>query len=64
MRSGCGTADIFLCVEPITGKTVLEATERRTAVDYLLQRTAAGWRIYARKVLTRRTPLGGMFDTR
>jgi hypothetical protein len=30
----CGTANIFLCVEPITGKTVLEATERRTAVDF------------------------------
>jgi hypothetical protein len=27
-----------------------------------LRRTAAGWRIYARKVLARRTPLGGMFD--
>ena len=28
----------------------------------LLRRTAVGWRIYARKVLARRTPLGGMFD--
>ena len=35
-----------------------------TSVVYedLLQRTPAGWRIYARKVLARRTPLGGMFD--
>lgn len=29
----CGTANIFAAVEPITGKCVLEATERRTAVD-------------------------------
>ena len=30
----CGTANIFICVEPITGKTVLKATERRTTVDF------------------------------
>jgi hypothetical protein len=30
----CGTANIFLAVEPLTGHVVLEATERRTAVDF------------------------------
>jgi hypothetical protein len=29
----CGTANIFAAVEPITGTCVLEATQRRTAVD-------------------------------
>lgn len=29
-----GTAHLFLCVEPLTGKTVVQATERRTAVDF------------------------------
>ncbi len=29
----CGTANIFLAVEPLTGTVLLEATERRTAVD-------------------------------
>jgi len=30
----CGTANIFLATEPLRGKTILEATERRTAVDF------------------------------
>lgn len=30
----CGTANIFLCVEPLTGKTITKATERRTAIDF------------------------------
>jgi hypothetical protein len=30
----CGTANIFLAVEPLTGHVVLEATERRTSVDF------------------------------
>lgn len=30
----CGTANIFLCVEPLTGKTITKATERRTCVDF------------------------------
>ncbi len=30
----CGTANIFLCVEPLRGKTVVEATERRARVDF------------------------------
>jgi hypothetical protein len=29
----CGTANIFAAIEPLTGACVLEATERRTAVD-------------------------------
>ena len=29
----CGTANIFAAVEPITGKALMEVTERRTAVD-------------------------------
>ena len=29
-----GTANIFLCVEPLTGKTVVKATERRTKIDF------------------------------
>ncbi len=30
----CGTANLFLCVEPLVGDTVIKATERRTAVDF------------------------------
>ena len=30
----CGTANIFLCVEPLKGKTVVKATEHRTKVDF------------------------------
>ena len=30
----CGTANIFLCVEPLSGKTVVEATARRTRIDF------------------------------
>ena len=30
----CGTANIFLCVEPLTGETVVKATERRTKTDF------------------------------
>jgi len=30
----CGTANIFLAVEPLTGCVSLEATERRTSVDF------------------------------
>ena len=30
----CGTANIFLCVEPLKGKTVVEATEHRAKVDF------------------------------
>ena len=30
----CGTANIFLCIEPLTGKTVVEATEHRAKVDF------------------------------
>lgn len=30
----CGTANIFLCIEPLTGKTVVKATERRTKTDF------------------------------
>ena len=30
----CGTANVFLCVEPLRGKTVIQATERRTKVDF------------------------------
>jgi hypothetical protein len=29
-----GTANIFLCVEPLTGKTVVKATDRRTKIDF------------------------------
>ena len=29
----CGTANIFAAIEPITGRSVVEVTERRTAVD-------------------------------
>lgn len=29
----CGTANIFLATEPLTGRVVLEATEHRSAVD-------------------------------
>lgn len=29
----CGTANIFAAVEPITGKSLIEGTERRTSVD-------------------------------
>jgi hypothetical protein len=28
----CGTANIFLCVEPLTGRTIIKATERRASV--------------------------------
>lgn len=30
----CGTANIFLMVEPLTGQTVVKATERRTKTDF------------------------------
>lgn len=30
----CGTANIFLATEPLTGDVVTEATERRTSVDF------------------------------
>lgn len=30
----CGTGNIFLAVEPLTGCVVLKATERRTSVDF------------------------------
>jgi transposase len=30
----CGTGNIFLAVEPLTGQVTLEATERRTSVDF------------------------------
>ena len=30
----CGTANIFLCVEPLKGRTVVEATEHRAKVDF------------------------------
>jgi hypothetical protein len=30
----CGTANLFLCVEPLTGDTVVKPTLRRTAVDF------------------------------
>ncbi len=29
-----GTANIFLCVEPLAGKTVVKATKRRTRTDF------------------------------
>ena len=29
-----GTANIFLCVEPLTGVTIVKATERRTKIDF------------------------------
>ena len=29
-----GTANIFLCVEPLTGNTVVKATDRRTKIDF------------------------------
>ena len=29
-----GTANIFLCVEPLTGDTVVKVTERRTKIDF------------------------------
>lgn len=29
-----GTANIFLCVEPLTGDTIVKATERRTKIDF------------------------------
>jgi len=29
----CGTANIFAAIEPLTGRSVIEVTERRTAVD-------------------------------
>jgi len=36
----CGTANIFAAVEPLTGRTLIAATEHRTAVDtaYFLRR--------------------------
>ena len=30
----CGTANIFMAVEPLTGRAMTQATERRTAVDF------------------------------
>jgi len=30
----CGTANIFLCVEPLEGKTVVKATEHRAKIDF------------------------------
>jgi hypothetical protein len=30
----CGTANIFLCVEPVTGDTVVKATEHRAKIDF------------------------------
>jgi hypothetical protein len=30
----CGTSNIFLCVEPLTGRTVVKATEHRAKVDF------------------------------
>lgn len=30
----CGTANIFLCVEPLGGKTVVKATEHRAKIDF------------------------------
>jgi hypothetical protein len=30
----CGTANIFLCVEPLTGQTVIRVTERRAKIDF------------------------------
>jgi hypothetical protein len=30
----CGTANIFLCVEPLTGRTVVTATEHRAKIDF------------------------------
>jgi hypothetical protein len=30
----CGTANIFLCVEPLTGQTIVKATEHRAKVDF------------------------------
>jgi len=32
----CGTSNIFLAVEPLNGRVITEATERRTAVDFAL----------------------------
>jgi len=32
----CGTANIFVAVEPLTGQATIEATQRRTAVDFAL----------------------------
>jgi hypothetical protein len=29
----CGTANIFAAIEPLTGRTIVEVTEQRTAVD-------------------------------
>jgi DDE superfamily endonuclease len=38
----CGTANIFAAIEPLTGKNIIEVTERRTAVDmaHFLRRIA------------------------
>jgi len=38
----CGTANIFAAVEPLTGKNIVEVTERRTAVEmaHFLRRLA------------------------
>jgi len=30
----CGTANIFLCVEPLVGDVIVAATERRTKIDF------------------------------
>jgi len=30
----CGTANIFLCVEPLTGETHVKATEHRAKIDF------------------------------
>lgn len=30
----CGTANIFLCVEPLTGKTIVTAKEHRAKIDF------------------------------
>jgi hypothetical protein len=32
----CGTANIFVAVEPLTGQVTIEATEHRTAIDFAL----------------------------
>ena len=38
----CGTANIFAAIEPLTGKNIIDVTERRTAVDmaHFLRRIA------------------------
>ena len=44
----CGTANIFAAIEPLTGRCLVEVTERRTAVDMALYLRRLSDEIYPR----------------